>query len=373
MMRNISSVDFLNFDCTLSNTFQCNSVYFAWRVIPFILITIGIFGNILNFIVLSRPRIRSFSTTTYLLFLAGSDIVFQVTVVLNDTLYSITGKQIADFSEAYCKVHKWLRFTCGAFSIWLLVLMTIERMIVVKAPLFARSKLSPKSSKIIALVTLTLISLCNAHLIPGSSYILVGNDSSHGKCTYSRFIRGIWNIIVLTFYTVIPAILIFIGNANIAFVLLLNRRNVSRVQPTTGTNNIRAQDGVRIQTISTVNRDRHNDVTMEEPHVDNVTINPINSRNIRRNSKKRSSTRLLFTISVFFLLTTVPYCIYAIVIGQLQELDDDGIASWRALTFFIHILAWSNFSFNFFLYFVSGTLFKQEWKILIENVKRRLY
>jgi hypothetical protein len=177
-------------------------------------------------------------------------------------------------------------------------------------------------------------------------------------------------------------VLIFIGNANIAIVLLLKRQSVTRVQPqstaniqATGTDNLRGHDGVRIKTILQENHDKHTGTITKEfrANADIVTANSHNPPIRQRISKKRkSSTKLLLTISIFFLLTTLPYCIYAIVKGRVHQLDEDGVDTWRALTFFFNILLWSNFSFNFFLYFVSGSLFKQEWKILIEKIKSRL-
>jgi hypothetical protein len=57
--------------------------------------------------------------------------------------------------------------------------------------------------------------------------------------------------------------------------------------------------------------------------------------------------------------------------SKLTEFGEEGelsFARWQLFTVIVNLLLWSNFSFNFFFYFMSGTLFKREWKRIMEKV-----
>ena len=388
-MQNYEDVDLWHFDCISNDTVKCKSAYWMWRSVPIILVLIGLVGNIMNFVILSRPKIRKFSTSIYLLFLAGSDIVFLFTAALNDTIYSIQGKQFADVLKLYCYIYRWLRFTSGAFSVWLLVLVTIDRYVLIKAPVFARSKLSPKVSVTVSVVLLFVIALSNTHLIYGSSYKAL--DETFGQSftcdftseKYIQFYNGPWNIIVLIFYTVLPATIIFIGNANIAVVLFLKRKSLNRIQPSLfvthssgrGTiSNIgskRAQHTVTIASNGQATNSGSPRRTGDDAnHTSNQSARTPNEP--RQSEKGKSLTSLLFTISACFLITTLPFCVYVIFRDRLELMSKDDIDNWRLLTIIMYILLWSNFAGNFFLYFASGTHFRKELKRILSVIKGKL-
>jgi hypothetical protein len=145
---------------------------------------------------------------------------------------------------------------------------------------------------------------------------------------YESFYRKYWSVYFLIVYNAIPAAIIITGNINIAVFILKERFGL--------TARVRSE------------------------------INPTVA------NRKRSSAKLLFTLSTFYLLTTTPWCVYWILRGKISfqaKLSPKSLAGWQLATVIVQVCLWCNFSFNFFFYFVSGTLFKREWTKLVDKVK----
>lgn len=319
-------------DCRPGYHTECKIAYWLWRTIPFVLLVIGTLGNILNMIILSRKQLRKYSTTTFLLILAFTELTVLWTSLLPDTVLSITGERLVDKSAVICRLRWWLGLTSGSFSTWILVLLTGERTLLTKAPIYWKSKLTPRNAFIVSLIAFFVIAALNSHLIFGLR-LYNGNFTQNVtvpqmpfKCyfrseEYGKFFFQYWNVIVLVLYNLLPASIIIAGNINIAVVLIYRRNRV------------------------------------------NPSVNPDN------NNRRKSSAKMLFVLSVFYVITTTPWCVYYSLRGEISDYSEASFAKWQLATVVVSILVWSNFTFNFFLYFVSGTLFKNEWKRLVNIAK----
>lgn len=344
-MPNISEIYFYYVgECEPNNFIECRIAYWLWRTVPFILLAIGTFGNVVNIIILSRQKLRTFSTGVYLLILAISELTFLWTGLLPDTIYSITTFRLIDQSEVICRTRWWIALTSATLSVWILVLLTIERTLLTKAPVFSRNKMTPRFALISSLIVLVLVGLINGHMIYGFSIYTstadktvddnIGENQLNASAfpcdfissEYKYFYVHIWAVIMFILYTLLPSIIIILGNINIAAVILLQRKRQAKVAPG----------------------------------------NPAKEAIANR---KKSSARMLFILSFFFMLSTMPYCIYFVVRSQVKYISDRNVAKWQLLTVIVNILGWCNFTFNFFFYFVNGTLFKQEWKRLVSKTK----
>lgn len=318
---------------------ECKIAYWLWRTIPLVLLVIGTLGNILNMIILSRKQLRKYSTTTFLLILASTELTVLWTSLLPDTVLSITGERLVDKSAVICRLRWWLGLTSGSCSTWILVLLTAERTLLTRAPVFWKSKVTPRNALIASLIVLFVIATLNSHLIFG---LRLYNTSDNGNITknvtepqipfkcyfsseeYGKFYFQYWYKIVLALYNLIPASIIIIGNLNIAFMLIYRRNKV----------------------------------------------NP--SSNPNSNNRRKSSAKMLFVLSVFYVITTTPWCVYNSLRGKITDYSEESFSKWQLATVVVSIFVWSNFTFNFFLYFVSGTLFKNEWKRLVDVAKNIL-
>jgi hypothetical protein len=97
----------------------------------------------------------------------------------------------------------------------------------------------------------------------------------------------------------------------------------------------------------------------------------ISGADTRNPQQRKSPTRMLFLLSGAFLITTFPYSSYMVVQSGLKNLDERCFAQHQLITAIILMLVYSNFTCNFFLYFVSGTLFKNEWSKLVVDVRQK--
>ncbi|KAH3877583.1 hypothetical protein DPMN_001458 [Dreissena polymorpha] len=80
--------------------------------------------------------------------------------------------------------------------------------------------------------------------------------------------------------------------------------------------------------------------------------------------RQKSSTRMLFILSGFFMITTLPYTMFRVYKDFNPSIGPREYARDILLESATEMLLSCNFTLNFFLYFVSGTLFKQEWQCI---------
>lgn len=320
-------------DCVPDFYVECITALWIWRTIPFVLVLIGTCGNILNIIILSR--LRKYSTSVFLIMLAVAELLSLWVTVVPVTIYALTSIFIDDLVELMCRLREWITYTSGAFSLWVLVLLNIERIVRIKTPIFARNKLTPRNTFIIGCVTLIVIATLNAHIIFGLT-LEANSDpvtSESKRCSfisenYKRFSERIWSVIIFVVYALLPAGVILIGNINIASALILRRKRMN-------------------------------------------VVHPHNVHRESKNGSRKSTTLLLFIICSFFFVTTIPFCVYLIVKGNTNDFKGRSLARWQLAHCITSALIFSNFSFNFFFYFVSGTLFKQEWNRLVMKTKQK--
>jgi hypothetical protein len=206
-----------------------------------------------------------------------------------------------------------------------------------------------------------------------------------------------------------PATIILIGNVTIAMDIILRKKRLNKTHPTCQLPTIELQQqhtssvessqaqrrvvpgnqfsqrnvtvGIQNTTITHMNLTSVETVS----HSNNYTGNPISkqpssfhkaAQNNRpsahvttRNVKTRSPSRMLFTLTIFFVVTSFPFTCYSVAKSQISDLNGRDVSRWQLLTIIVLILGWCNATFNFFLYFVSGTLFKREWERLVQSGK----
>lgn len=92
-----------------------------------VLLVLGLLGNIISLLVMSRPSLRHFITTLYLRSIAVLDTIVLLTGLLHHWLVTLFNFDIRLTSNWMCKLHTFLLCWSGFFSIWLLVACSMER------------------------------------------------------------------------------------------------------------------------------------------------------------------------------------------------------------------------------------------------------
>ena len=308
-----------------------------WKVVPPILIIVGTIGNILSILVLTRRSIRVSTTALYLTFLAFSDLCVLYTGLLRQWLIYLFEYDVRHVSNAGCKIHIWLLYTSLDFSAWILIAVTLERVISAWCPYSAKTKCSRKYATALVVAILIFLLGLNSHLLYGMVHKEQLDESTNAtitsKCVeindkYGDFFNLTWPWIDLCAFCLIPFSVIVIGNGFILFkVIKSQRKTKARIVPSINTGETRPSH--------------------------------------RTTSKHSSMTAMLFTLNMVFLVTTSPVSIYNI--GYTHWVSDGTHQTYASLDLWwaiVNMLMYTNNSLNFLLYCLSGTRFRQEVKRL---------
>ena len=304
-----------------------------WKVVPPILILLGTIGNILSIVVLTRKSIKVSTTALYLTFLAFSDLLVLYTGLLRQWIIHLFKYDVRHVSEAACKIHIWLVYTSLDFSAWILIAVTLERVISAWCPHSAKAKCSRKYATALLITILIFLLGLNSHLLYGmvNKGSVDEDDTGTQKCSeidkkYANFFNLTWPWIDLCVFCLIPFSVIVVGNCCILFrVIKSQRKTKARIVPSINTNQSRTSH--------------------------------------RAGPKHSSMTAMLFTLNTVFLFTTSPVSIYNI--GYPHWVKSETAQDYATLDLWwaiVNMLMYTNNSINFLLYCLSGTRFRQEVK-----------
>lgn len=326
--------------CYMSDIPECLLNVWLWRTISIAQLCLGTFGNIMNIIILSRKRFQKYSTSVFLIFLAGADMGTLWAGILPNLSVQGFGRDIRVESQFLCSTLDWLGHVAAAYSIWLLVLLTIERMLLTRYPVFSRSNITRRFSLTVAMLCLFFIACICSHYLFGKEIKLLSSENSNAtpydmscdpiNAEFETFYQTVWPLFILFLFNLLPIFLIVAMNAVILISIIRQRKRVC----------------------------------IENP------AKIIQQNNVAK--KTKSSTRMIFVISVFFIVTTMPYMINRAFKSQRHRASEkEQVSGILSETVFL-LIVYCNFTFNFLLYFMSGTLFHQELKGFIAEIRHKL-
>ena len=139
-----------------------------WLILTVIFLSFGTIGNILSIITLTNKHCKKSSYTVYLTGLAITD-----TLALYMFVYTVNAKKgnlgvynLIVTSALFCKLH--LVLLCfGCISIWLIVILALERTFSVFFPFKAKTVCKPKNAFIATALIVAFFSVFYSHYIYG--------------------------------------------------------------------------------------------------------------------------------------------------------------------------------------------------------------
>ncbi|XP_071166098.1 cysteinyl leukotriene receptor 2-like [Mytilus edulis] len=326
----------LNSDCNCENNFwiysEYNAAIYLWKIVPPILLLLGTVGNVLSILVLRRPTIRKSVCSMYLVMLAIIDLLVLYTGILRQWILNTFDFDIRATSSAACKIHIWILYSSMDYSAWILIAVTIERVLLLWFP----NKMQCVCTKKVAM--LVLISIASFLLLV-NSHILYGYELSTGKTanhchyvskSYLQFWISSWPSIDLVIFCIIPGSFLVVGNILIFVKVLISRRTINR----------------QVSTYST-------------------------SSQQRRDSKFSSMTAMLIAVNCVFLVCNIPSRAFMIE-NTSWSFDTCGhnYAKMSLLWCIFNLLMYVNNSVNFLLYIISGSRFRNEIKEIFKRRKQ---
>ncbi|KAH3779204.1 probable G-protein coupled receptor 139 [Dreissena polymorpha] len=299
-----------------------------------LLLAIGTIGNLISFYILLKNT-RKASTYTYLSVLAIMDILVIYVGLLRVWLVQL-GIHVEELNSVMCKLVKFLGFFCSDVSVWLIVIVTVERTIVVALPLKAPSVCNSKYAKLGITSVICIFVLLNLHFLWSMDlHYTVKNTTVTTECKaiegYTYLVEIIWPWVDAAFYSFIPFVIIFVLNI-VIIKNVINAKNARLV--------LRQQ------------------CSLSRPHA-------VKTQTHEHGEMSRRITCMLLAVSFTFLITVLPMNILIIRNSLVDNTETlKGLIRQRLLMTVAEMLMYTNHSINFFLYCATGKKFRGQFRAL---------
>lgn len=294
-----------------------------WTYCMPIILIIGTFGNVSSILVFRRYKWRSSTLPMYLSALAFVDLNLLYFGLLENAVSTLLNRNMKSTNTALCIVVIWIVYSSGTVSAWLLVAVTLQRVMCVVWPHAMTSLCSTRKSIVLVLLIVTLpwaLHSCFAF----SYYVNANSTCTHyDDLEYFRF--KVWPMVDMIVSSLVPATILLICN-----FILISRLYVS------------------------LNEARR------------LTGSSLSSR--RRATS--STTMTLVILTTAFLLLTLPINVQQLWEGELRVRAVSPIpTSMEAKTYLAwtitDLLWYSNSALNFLFYCLSGSKFRNEFVVLL--------
>ena len=334
--------------------------YFAYRLhktlilyVPPILFVCGILGNILIFVVLTRPAMRRVSAYVYFLVLSIVDTIVLFIGLLRLWVARLLMYDIRDQSVWVCKILSVAGYTVSDYSVWLIVAVTIERFIAVSRPLSTvgdiKSGTKTRRVMIVMVILFAILFGINAHLLWTTTIEIKGGHSnftnltlSQPKCTGAKgfdvLVNSVWPWVDAVIYSILPLLILFLFNSLIICRVFRANR-------------------IRINQLSAHSR-KSPSGRSKEPR--------------EATDGGRRLTVMLLTVSFAFVITTLPQSAMLIYVPfRPANLSIDSIMILRLIQTISELLMYTNHSINFYLYCATGRKFRHQLMRVLSSKKRK--
>ncbi|CAC5420404.1 unnamed protein product [Mytilus coruscus] len=300
---------------------------YLWKIVAPIMIILGNLGSILCIIVLNRKSIRQYTISVFLTAMAISDTLALNTGLLRNWILYTFDTDIRLSSDILCRFHTWLLYLALAFSAWMLVAVTIVRAGLVCFPNRMKYLCTKQKALVTIIIVAVVLSCSKLPILFGIGDIIEYNNGTmtikhcvYLSKKYKLFINNIGSWLDLITFCVIPSVLLIVGNTIIIYKVIKSRQRIGAAQQ---------------------------------------SVNDYRQRNL--GTKISSMTTMLVGLNMVFLLSSIPISVYVIGYNQwYEEGDTRDLAVLSLMWPITNILMYSNNTFNFALYVLSGKLFRKE-------------
>lgn len=300
------------------------------KYVPMVLLVMSTVGNSLSYAVYSRAVFQPSTTAVYFRMLAIADIVSSNTqcwyLLFNDSF--TTGWFTT--SEVFCKLWMFVTWLFRDFSAWILILISIERLLMVSVPHKAKFLCTKKKAKLSLIYIFVLLVSLNFPLLLSSKQQWLSNSnrcSTRGNSDMVKFMITIFRWIDIVKYTIFPfSAMIF---CNVCIIILLVKAATKR----------RAN-------LMAGNADSNN-------RISSMTVN-------------------LLLISFAFLICSAPISVFYMFIPISLITNENQFGKQMILFRTCSLLlATFNNCINVFLYCAAGGNFRRELRIVICGRKKK--
>ncbi|XP_064652690.1 FMRFamide receptor-like [Lineus longissimus] len=316
----------------LNDFWQWRAQSFLWKYGPPFLIVVGIILNSLTIVVLLKQKFGKSSTRILLIALALSDsscLLIEPFFHWATKIFPGFNKRRFSAAPASCPFQIFFTYFIRQFASWMVMFLTVERWLSVSYPLKARLLCTARRVWASISAAVIFLLLLNAHIL---FFYRVGNTfrcSMKWNQEYVNFFLTFWYWIDMMLYCGVPFLVIALCNLSILHALIQSNLNRKHLHTT---ENKSEGDASRLTSV----------------------------------------TYMLTTVSIFFILLTLPRQAYFIWVGMLppaSERSMELIANSYLAYSIANLMSYINNTINFLLYCISGRHFRQEVVKMFRKIK----
>ncbi|CAH1781550.1 unnamed protein product [Owenia fusiformis] len=299
-----------------------------WKYMTLVVIIFGLTGNVLSFLVMKFTSMNKNASSIYLAALAIFDTGVLLVGLGRQWSRNMFAFDIRATHEWACKIHIFFTYMFIDLSAWMLVCVTIDRVILVYLPLKAKSICTRKKTIIvICLVTLFLVGVnCHWFFTVGQRDFTKLIEEVQLTCAFlegfEEFHQTYWPLIDASVRSFIPFTVLFVSN--ILIIAQLVRAAIRRKKQ-------------------------------------------MNASTSKTDDATRSMTIMLVMISFLFLSFTSPAVILDIIIQPdiTRAPTVAEKASEKLTVAVVNLLMYMNSALNFVMYCLSGKKFRNSLRELL--------
>ncbi|XP_053378510.1 FMRFamide receptor-like [Mercenaria mercenaria] len=281
--------------------------FINWAIIGLVLMSIA--GNTMIIIVMSRKQNRNSSTSTFFTALAVSDMSLAISVSFERWLHWTCNISLYGISPYLTTAKTILTYSNIQISSWLLLCITVERVLSIAMPLQIREICTKARAGVTLFILCFVITALNT--VEFTCIVSVQFDKTFGIIWIRKVDNGetiiAWMDFINSFF--IPITVIIVGSVYIVVHLLR----------------------ISIQ------------------------------KQASKNGRNRSVTMTLLAANIVFVLTMSPFVLLHLIYPSLDGIDVSPYLFWTISELFM-FLSDMNAALNFFVYVLSGSRFRSDVK-----------
>lgn len=303
-------------------------------------VIIGLVGNALSVMVFSSKEMRTVSSNFYLLTLAISDSLYLVSIFMTKILTNLrclyfpeSVMDIFNRSDFLCKLLQYFLDLFSDYSTCLILAFTVERYIAVYMPLKFKELCTVKRARIAC----SLIFIVTAVLIAPYHFLFIDRVYGLDVCAVTPEDEAMFTILYVVeilFFRIGPVFLI--AGLNVFIIVRVSKLTRERKRM--------KEQGKSSQT---------------------AAVSALNKKRARKEDKSMQLTIMLILVSTSYILVYLPVlCHYVIwrLARSLITVPHDALQIAQVYTSILYIFG---FSINFFLYTMSGRVFREQLDFIL--------
>lgn len=324
---------------------------YIWPTFPIGFLILGTIANILSIIVFTRKEMRRFSSFCYFAFLNATNLALLYVTLTRVIMDYNLNRDLRTISLPICKIHVFLTYFLSHLSSLLLCMISIDRVISVMFIHRAKDFCTPRVAfKVTSVILIFTFGLSCHFLVFESGYTEVIPDSpiNHTRVIcetrkgsyYDKIVQEVWKIADMSIYAFIPFFIMLTCSVIIIVRVAQQSKKFNIKKPSVG--------------------------TQTEQRKGKAIVDQKGSFAIRNPNEAKFSTRtrnlalMLIPVNILFLMFLAPVVISMYFYEDLSK-DHLTLA-------IVEFLSYCNMTFNFFIYFITSSKFREEFFKFIDEV-----